>query len=215
MKKLDIIYEDKEIIVINKPSGILTVSDGKTDNTLYHEVREYIKKKNKSNKIFIVHRLDKDTSGIVLFAKNEKIKRYLQDNWNEICINRKYLAIVEGTPRVNKSRLENYLKESKTLQVYVTDDKRKGKLAITNYEVVKTSKKYSLLSVSIETGRRNQIRTQLAYIGNPIIGDKKYNAKTNPIHRLGLHALLLEIKIYNKAYVFEAKMPDVFRKFID
>ncbi len=210
MKKLDIIYEDKEIIVINKPSGILSVSDGKTNNTLYHEVREYLNKKNQ--KLFIVHRLDKDTSGILLFAKNESLKKHLQDNWNEICVLREYVGIVEGTPLKEKDTLKDYLKESNSLQVYVTKDIKKGKLAITNYEVVKSNNKYSMLRITIETGRKNQIRAQLSNIGNPLIGDKKYNALSNPINRLGLHAKKLVIKIKEKEINFEANEPDSFSK---
>lgn len=211
MKKLDIIYEDREIIVINKPCDILTISDGKTNNTLYHEVREYEKKKNPKNKIFIVHRLDKDTSGVIVFAKNEKTKRYLQDNWNDLCLTREYVAIVEGVPKNKKGKLVNYLKENKSLQVYVTDDEKKGKLAITNYEIIKTNKKYSMLKIIIETGRKNQIRAQLSFIGHPIVGDKKYNAKENPINRLGLHATKVELKFDNKEMKFESSIPNSFK----
>lgn len=208
MKKLDIIYEDKEIIVANKPSGLLTISDNKSNNSLYSEVRSYLNKKNE--KVFIVHRLDKDTSGIILFAKSEQLKKHLQDNWNDICILREYIAIVEGVPKSKKDRLVNYLKESKTMQVYITNDKIKGKVAITNYEVIKENNKYSVLRVWIETGRKNQIRAQLANIYHPIVGDKKYKASSNPINRLGLHATKLIINIKGKEMEFIAKMPKCF-----
>lgn len=194
MKKLDIIYEDKDFLVINKPSGMLTIASSKEkNNTLYHEARTYLKKKNPKNKIFIVHRLDKETSGIVLFAKNETLKHELQNNWNNLAIKREYLAIVEKTPKKKKDCLKDFLAESSSLQVYITKDKRKGKLAITNYEVLKTNNKYSLLKINIKTGRKNQIRVQLSNLGNPIVGDKKYNAKTNYLKRLALHAQTLEI----------------------
>ncbi len=185
MKKLDILYEDKDLLIVNKPPKMLTIAKDSnySNNTLYHEVSDYVKKARKSNKIFIVHRLDKDTEGLVIFAKNAKIKKELQDNWSKV--KREYLAVVEGKMPKNKDKLINYLKESKTLNVYVS---KTGQKAITNYEVIATNKKYSLLKINIETGRRNQIRVQLSYLGNPIVGDKKYNARTNPINQLGLQA---------------------------
>jgi len=213
MKKLNIIYEDKELLVISKPSGILTIASAKEKTrTIYHEAREYIKKQNPHNKIYIVHRLDKDTSGVILFAKNEKLKEKFQENWFNIAIKRTYITIVEKTPSKKKDRLINYLQESSTHQVYVTKDQKNGKLAITNYEVLKTNGKMSLLKINIETGRKNQIRSQLQYIGNPIIGDKKYQAKTNPIKRLGLHAHVLKIihPITAKEMTFEAPIPKSF-----
>jgi len=212
MKKLDIIYEDKEIIVINKPAKKLTIATTKEQNrTLYHEVREYIKKQNPKNKIFIVHRLDKDTSGVILFAKNERIKKLFQDNWDYLCVNREYQAIVEGKPKKQKDIIKSYLMESKTLQVFSTNDSKKGKLAITEYEVLKSNKSYSLLKINIKTGRKNQIRVHMSDIGCPIVGDKKYNSKTNPLNRLGLHAKSLEIKhpVTKKIMKFEAHVPKI------
>ena len=198
--------------MINKPAKKLCIATTKEQNrTLYHEVREYIKKQNPKNKVFIVHRLDKDTSGVILFAKSEKIKKLLQDNWDYLTINREYLAIVEGKPEKKKDVIKSYLAESKTLQVYSTNDLKKGKLAITEYEILKSNKSYSLLKVNIKTGRKNQIRVHLSDIGNPIVGDKKYNSKTNPLNRLGLHAKCLEIKhpLTKKVMTFVAKTPKV------
>ena len=212
MKKLDIIYEDKELLVINKPAKKLTIATTKEQNrTLYHEAREYIKKQNPRNKIFIVHRLDKDTSGVILLAKNEKIKKLLQDNWDYLCINREYNAIVEGKPEKKHDIIKSYLLENKTLQVYSTNDSRKGKLAITEYEIMASNKSYSLLKINIKTGRKNQIRVHMSDIGCPIVGDKKYKAITNPLNRLGLHAKVLEIKhpVTKKIMKFEAKLPKV------
>lgn len=212
MKKLDIIYEDKEILVINKPTKKLTIATSKEQNrTLYHEVREYIKKQNPRNKIFIVHRLDKDTSGVILFAKSERLKKLFQDNWDYLCQRREYLAIVEGKPAKKKDTIKSYLTETKTLQVYSTNDLKKGHLAITEYEVLSSNKSYSLIKINIKTGRKNQIRVHMSDIACPIVGDKKYNAKTNPINRLGLHAKVLEIKhpITKKIMKFEAKTPKI------
>ena len=183
MKKLDILYEDKDIIVVNKTAKILTINDGQNRPNLYAEVSSYVKKQNPRNKIYIVHRLDKDTSGIIVLAKSFKIKEQLQKNWDKV--RREYVAIVEGILPQAKDTLVNFLKETKTYQVYVSN---MGKKAITSYEVVKANKKYSLVNINIKTGRKNQIRVQLAYIGNPLVGDKKYGAKTNPLNRLALHA---------------------------
>lgn len=214
MKKMDIIYEDKELLVVNKPSKLLTISDGKTDNTLYNMARSYVKKQHKSNKIFIVHRLDKDTSGIVLFAKNETLKKYLQDNWNKIT-KREYLGIVEGYLKNNEETIKEYLREDKTHRVYATNNKKLGEYAETYYEVLSRKYKCSLVKIEIKTGKKNQIRVGFSNLGHPIIGDKKYGSKNNNMKRLGLHAARLEINIKNKSYVFEASIPKEFAKFLN
>ena len=206
MKKLNIIYEDKEILVVNKPSKLLTVgTDKERERTLYHEVREYLHKKNQ--KVFVVHRLDKDTSGIVLFAKNPRLKELLQRDW--LRYTREYRAVVEGKLPKIKDTLRFYLQEDKTHHVYVSD---KGLSSVTEYEVLSANSTQSLLKVRIKTGRKNQIRASLAYIGNPIVGDKKYEAKINSLSRLGLHANKLVIKhpITNKEMTFISKAPKVF-----
>ena len=211
MKKLKILYEDKNLLVIEKEPNLLTVSTPKEKvRTLYHEASEYVKKQYPKNKVFIVHRLDKDTSGIVIFAKNEDTKYKLQNNWENT--KRYYYAIVEGILENKKDTLKSYLVETNTLDVYSTKDPKKGKIAITEYEVLQEKNKYSLLKVNIKTGRRNQIRVQLSDIKHPIIGDKKYNSKTNPLKRLGLHAYYIELKLDNKIYTFETKFPKDFTK---
>ena len=171
---IDIVYEDSDYLVVNKPSGMLTVStDKEKERTLYHKVREYVNSKEKREKIFIVHRLDRETSGLVLFCKNEKLRDKLQENWENVAILREYSCVVEGKMEKKKARLVNFLKENKANMVYVAND---GKKAITNYEVIKEDDN-SLLKIVIETGRKNQIRVQLANINHPIVGDKKYGSK--------------------------------------
>ena len=188
-RKLKILYEDKFIIVIDKPSGLLTISTEKEkEKTLFHQVYEYLKQKNKNNKVFIVHRLDKDTSGIVIFAKDIQTKSFLQNNWDKF--KRNYVAVVEGHTK-EKGVLKNYLMETKTHLTYIVED-NKGKLAITEYEKVLENNKYTMLSINIKTGRKNQIRVQLANIGNPIVGDKKYGTKKDPIRRMALVANTIE-----------------------
>ena len=189
-KKLDILYEDKFLIIVNKPANLLTISTEKEkDRTLYNYVYDYLKKKNKRNKVFIVHRLDKDTSGIVMFAKDETTKFYMQENWNKI--KRNYVAVVNGKVLKKSGVLKSYLNETKTHFTYSVNDKN-GKLAITEYEKVLENKKYTMLSLNLKTGRKNQIRVQLADMGNSIVGDKKYGIKKDPIRRMALHANYME-----------------------
>ena len=210
-KKMNIIYEDKELLVINKPAGLLTIATEKEMfKTLYHQAREYVKKQNPKNKIFIVHRLDKETSGIVVFAKNEKVKKELQLNWNSVAYLREYLAIVEGNVKTKKGTIKSYLIEDKTLKVHSTDSK-KGSLAITHYETLASTKAYSLLRIQIDTGKKNQIRVGLSDIGHPIIGDKKYGSKKNPLGRMGLHASVLGLKKNKKEYKWFSKIPKEFK----
>lgn len=211
MKKLDIIYEDKELLVVNKPSKLLTISDGKIVNTLYSMARDYVKKQHKSNKIFIVHRLDKDTSGVVVFAKNESIKKYLQDNWNDITY-REYIAILEGKLESKKGTIKEYLVEDKTHRVYASKNK-KGELAITNYEVINYGRNNTIVKVNIVTGKKHQIRVGFSNIGHPIVGDKKYGAKTNNLRRMALHANLLVMKTKTDEKKFEARLPKEFESF--
>lgn len=185
-KKLDILYEDKYFIIVNKPAGLLTIATEKEkERTLYHYVYDYLKNKHKNNKVFIIHRLDKETSGIVMFAKDLKTKEYMQTNWDKV--EREYVAVVYGNMKKKKDRIKTYLMETKTHLTYCVDDTN-GKQAITDYEVVLENKKYTLLSLKLKTGRKNQIRVSLAHIGNPIVGDKKYGIKKDPIRRMALHA---------------------------
>ena len=206
----DILYEDMHIIVVNKPSGLLTIAtDKEKSETLYHKVREYLKVKNKNAKVFIVHRLDKDTSGVVLLAKDEETKNMLQDGWNSNA-HRSYVAVVHGKLKNKSDRSIQYLKETKTNLVYVSKD---GLEAITNYNVVKENDKYTLVAIDIETGRRNQIRVLFNSMGNPIVGDNKYFIKKDNEKRLYLHANRLQVYYPHKKEVmlFETKTPIEFK----
>lgn len=211
-ERINIIYEDKDIIVVNKPAGLLTVStDKEKEKTLFHKVYMYIKKKNKNNKIFIVHRLDKDTSGIVLFAKNESLKIKIQNDWDNLTKERKYVAIVHGKLTKEKGEVISWLKETKTLLTYSSNKPGDGKKAITNYRVVKNNSNYSLLDIDIKTGRKNQIRVHMRDIGNPIVGDTKYGIKDN-FKRMYLHAYKLTLihPVTNKLLEFETDIPNEF-----
>ena len=161
----------------------------------------------------MIHRLDKDTSGVLMFAKNEKIKNKLQNNWNKIVYKRGYLAIIEGRLKEKSGTIKNYLDESKTQMVYITNNK-KGKLAITNFRVLKETKYNSLVEIFLDTGRKNQIRVHMQSLGHSIIGDKKYGATTNPIKRMALHSHVFAFihPDTKKKMIFEAKYPEEFKK---
>jgi len=212
----EVLFEDNHIIVVNKPSGLLTIATNKEkEKTLYHIVRDYLISKDKTSRIFIVHRLDKDTSGIVVLAKDEKTKNTLQENWNEYVDLREYVAVVHGKLKKEEDTITQYLKETKTNLVYVSRDKD-GKEAITNYKVIGENKDYSLLEIKISTGRKNQIRVAMATIKNPIVGDKKYGDSRDKENRLYLHANRL--KMYypeiKKDILFETQTPNEFKKII-
>lgn len=216
MLPFDIVFEDSHIIVVNKPSGLLTVStDKEKEKTLFHIVSEYLKSKDNRSKVFIVHRLDKDTSGIVIMAKDEKTKNLLQKNWNEYVLLREYIAVVVGKPKKCEGTIKQFLKETKTNFVYVSKNKD-GKEAITNYKVIKSNDKYSLLDIDIETGRKNQIRVALSSINTPILGDKKYGDLKSNEDRLYLHANRLKMyyPVIKKNILFETEVPSVFKKVV-
>jgi len=213
----DVLFEDDHIIVVNKPSGLLTIATNKEkDKTLYHIVREYLVSKDRNARVFIVHRLDKDTSGIVVLAKDEKTKNKLQENWNEYITLREYVAVVHGNLKEESGRIVQKLKETKTNLVYVSRDKE-GKEAITNYKVIKENENYSLLSINIETGRKNQIRVAFNTLHHPIVGDKKYSEVKDKESRLFLHANRL--KMYypeiRKEILFETQTPNEFKKIMN
>lgn len=214
---IEIIYEDEDIIVVNKPSGILSIATQKEKSlTVYHIVMEYLKNINKNSKIFIIHRLDKDTSGVLMFAKNIKTKNLFQNNWDKSVKKRKYYAICNGVFENKKGIIKSYLKENKNYVMYSTNDKINGKLAITEYTVIKESRKYSLIDVNIKTGRKNQIRVHFNDINHSIIGDKKYGLIKSPINRLALHAYLLELidPRNGKLLIFKTEMPLEFKKIL-
>ncbi|MCI8460555.1 MAG: RluA family pseudouridine synthase [Bacilli bacterium] len=213
----DILFEDEHIIVVNKPSGLLTIATAKEkEKTLYHIVRDYLISKNRNARVFIVHRLDKDTSGIVVLAKDEKTKNKLQENWNEYVTIREYVAVVHGKLNKESDRIVQRLKETRTNLVYVSRDSE-GKEAITNYKVIKENDNYSMVSINIETGRKNQIRVAFNTLRHPIVGDKKYGDVRDKESRLYLHANRL--KMYypeiKKEILFETQTPNEFKKIMN
>ncbi len=210
---LRIIYEDKDIIIIDKPSGLLSIaSDKEKQRTAYRQLTDYVRLNDVENRIFIVHRLDRETSGVMLFAKNEDIKRSLQDNWKETVVDRAYIAVVEGKIEKKEGKIKSWLQETKTRLVYSGSSPEDGQEAVTHYKVLEAGTRYSLLEIRLETGRKNQIRVHMKDIGHSIIGDKKYGAMTNPIGRLGLHAHILSFyhPVSGKLMRFETEVPKKF-----
>ena len=209
----EILYEDDELIAIDKPSGLLSMaSDNEKEKTAYHLVREYLIRKNRNTRIFIVHRLDRDTSGVLIFSKTEEMKRLLQDSWNDLMKVRGYIALVDGHMEKESGKLKHYLSESKTQHVYVSNPKD-GKLAITNYKVLKNMPNCALVELNLETGRKNQIRVQMAHISHPLVGDKKYNPRPQS-GRLCLlaHKVVFEHPKTHKEMIIEAKIPQFLNK---
>lgn len=210
--KLDIIYEDDELIAINKPSGLLSIeSDNEKNNTAYRMLTDYVQKKDKMARIFIVHRIDKDTSGVLVVAKNEKIKNTLQHKWQDIVSKREYIAICEGVFKEKSGTVKSYLKENVNHLMYSSLDKS-GQFAVTHYKVLKDNGKYSMVDVNIDSGRKNQIRVHMGDLKHKVVGDEKYGPVSSPIGRLGLHAYVLEFKhpTTGKIMNFKAKIPEIF-----
>jgi 23S rRNA pseudouridine1911/1915/1917 synthase len=215
---LPIIYEDDDIIVINKPSGLLSIaSDNEKSSTAYRMLSDYVQQKDKHNRIFVVHRLDEDTSGVLMVAKNVKIQQALQNNWNDIVKKRGYYAIVEGEMEKKSDTIKSYLKKNSQNLMYSSKKAGDGQLAITHYKVMKSNGTYSLLDVNIDTGRKNQIRVHLGEKGHFIIGDDKYGKPANPIKRLGLHAYELDLihPLTGKLMKFTSPMPKEFGILMD
>lgn len=212
-QKLNIIFEDAHIIVIEKREGLLSMATEKEkEQTAYSLLSEYIKKKNPNNLIFIVHRLDRETSGLMMFAKSLVVQQKLQEAWKEVVVERNYVVVVEGQVEKNEGTITSWLKENKALTMYSSPTENDGQKSITHYKVLKRNKKYSLLDIKLETGRKNQIRVHMKEIGHSVIGDKKYGGDKSPIGRLGLHARILAFvhPITGEPLRFETPIPKKF-----
>ena len=214
---LSILYEDRDILVVDKVSGLLTVSNEKTrDNTAYYLLTEYVRKGNRKSRhrVFIVHRLDRDTSGVLVFSKNENAKRYLQEEWQRF--HKKYYALVHGTLPEKEGVMTSYLAENRVHKMYAVADPTKGKLSKTGYKVLRESQQYSLLEIDLLTGRKNQIRVHLSDRGCPVVGDKKYGVREEGIKRLTLHAASLTIvhPHSKEKMTFTTKVPAYFESLL-
>ena len=191
--RLKIVFEDDDIIVVNKGYGLLSVGTGslRKQDTAYDILKNYVKRQHPNNKIFVVHRLDRDTSGLMIFAKNIEAQTALQHNWNNMVLDRTYVAVVEGAMEQDSGYIRNNLLETSAYEVYSVPDSSRGQQAATHYKVRERGHGYTLVDFSLDTGRKNQIRVHAHDLGHPIVGDRKYGAKASPIHRLALHARTL------------------------
>lgn len=210
-RNLKIVYEDKWLIVADKRNGLPTISTGRENEvTAYSVLFAYMESKVENGRIFIVHRLDRDTSGLLVFAKDEQTKLMLQENWNQNVVERKYIGVCEGNFTYKQGRIVSWLKENpKSLKMSSSPVDNGGLRAVTHYHVLEQRKGLSLLEIELETGRKNQIRVQLASEGHPIAGDKKYGAHVNPFGRLALHAATLSFRHPHtgKVLTFTSPMP--------
>ena len=211
--RLRIVYEDEFLIVVDKGYGLLSMStDRIKEKTVYHILSDYVKADHPANRIFIIHRLDRDTSGLMMFAKSQKVQELMQRSWNDWVLDRRYVAVVEGVLDQEKGEISSYLAENSAYQVYSTQNTNAGQYALTRYEVLQSNGKYSLVELQLATGRKNQIRVHLKDIGHSIIGDKKYGSTCNPLGRLALHASRLRFvhPITRKDMFFETPIPPKF-----
>ena len=210
---MTILYEDDAIIVIDKEAGLLSIAAKFAQElTAHRQLINYVKQENQNNRIYVVHRLDRDTSGVMVFAKTEKIKQDMQENWKEIVKERIYTALVEGVVREDEGTIKTWLTESKAMKVHSATYDNGGKLAITHYKKIRNNEDFTLIEARLETGRKNQIRVHMETLGHPVAGDKKYGATSNPLKRLGLHATTLALihPTTGELVRFHSKVPKVF-----
>lgn len=214
---LEILYEDDALLVIRKPPGLLTVATlHERERTAFACLRTYLKAREPRKKLHIVHRLDKFASGVLVFAKSEPVQSALQDIFSRHDIDRKYWAIVEGSVRQNQGTIRSRLVQDRSLRMHSTEDETRGKEAVTHYRVLRRTADLSVLEVTLETGRKNQIRAHLSEMGHPIVGDRAYGSTRDPLKRMGLHAFQLGFRhpVTGKRALFETDPPPEFVRYL-
>jgi len=211
MRRVRVVHDDDDIVVADKPAGLLTIgTDRERHRTLYRRLFDTERRRRPGGRVFVVHRLDRDASGLLVFAKSEKAKRLLQAQFHDHTASRTYHAVVHGSYPRNKDVLKSYLAENRALRMYVTPDPRRGKLAITRVRVLRRAPSATLLEVVLESGRKHQIRVHLAETGHPLLGDRRYGEdRAGPIGRLALHAVALELEhpATGERMRFESRLP--------
>lgn len=218
--RLKLLYEDDDILVVEKGYGLLSVGipnpSKKKIESAYDILRDYLKRKDPRNKLFVVHRLDRDTSGVMMFAKTEEAQETLRHNWNNFILERLYIALLEGFVKDETGVIKSHLTENSQYRVYSTEREEEGKLAVTRYKVIGRGHGLSLVEFTLDTGRKNQIRVHASELGHPISGDRKYGAKQNRLGRLSLHAKTLRFAhpVTKKDMYFESPVPIGFFKAI-
>ena len=212
---LTILHEDADVIVVLKAQGLLTVAtERERETTAQAYLNAYLGAKRREERIHVVHRLDRETSGVLVFAKNFHARERLKEQFAEHNVERVYVAIVEGTIDPPRGKIRSHLFERPDLKMVSVEPRADAKLAVTHYRTIKSNGSYSMVEVTLETGRKNQIRAHLSEAGHPVIGDRMYGATTNPIDRLGLHAKLLGFvhPTTGKKMSFTVPMPRAFGK---
>lgn len=209
-QRVRLIYEDSHVVIVDKPEGLLTVATAFEKGETVHA---FLKEHFKPGRVYVVHRLDQDTSGVMMFARSVAMQEGLKNLLEKHAVDRIYHAVVEGCPEPLEGSWESYQKEDINYVVYNNDEPNEGKKAITHYKVIQRSKKYSLLELRLDTGRKNQIRAHCQMAGVPVVGDKKYGARSNPLKRLGLHASFLGFvnPVTGKNMRFASPMPESFK----
>lgn len=212
--RLQLVYEDDDVIVINKGYGLLSVGtqSHRKEESAYSILRDYVKTQDPRNKLYVVHRLDRDTSGLMMFAKSEEAQETLRHNWNNMVLDRLYVALLEGYVKDDSGFVKSRLAENSQFVVYSTENPEEGKLALTRFRVLKRGNGLSLVEFSLDTGRKNQIRVHSSEMGHPISGDRKYGARESRLNRLCLHARTLRFAhpVTRKDMRFELPVPSRF-----
>ena len=211
-QQLQIVYEDSDIVVINKRNGLLSIgTDKEQKRTAYYILSDYVKQQHPDNKIFVVHRLDRETSGLMMFAKSQEVQEQMQRGWHRLVLDRRYVAVIEGALPKSEGEIDAPLTQDRNHKMWVTRP-GEGEEAITYYTTLRRGENYSLVDLRLVTGKKNQIRAHLEWKGTPIAGDKKYSAKTNPAGRVCLHAYRLSIvhPTTGKQLDFDTRIPKLF-----
>ena len=213
-RELDIVYEDPYLLVIDKSSGLLSMSNNTRQQTVQTVLNRYLEKGGGRNTSHLVHRLDRDTSGLMVYAKDVQTQQSLINGWQQLVTDRRYLALVEGELENPVGRIQSWLTEDKRFITHSSPVDNGGKFAVTHYKVLSSSNGYSLVECELETGRKNQIRVHMSDLGHPVAGDRKYGASGDPMHRLGLHAYMLCFvhPVTGKHMKFETPVPVCFEK---
>ena len=216
-KDLDIVYEDPYLLVIDKHPGLLSMSNNTRQLTAQTVLNRYLEKGGGRNTSHIVHRLDRDTSGLMVYAKDVQTQQTFVDGWQELVADRRYIALVEGVFEKPQGCVRSWLTEDKRFITHSSPIDNGGKYAVTHYNVLTSSNGYSLVECVLETGRKNQIRVHMAELGHPVVGDAKYGSKNDPMRRLGLHAYMLCFThpVTGKHLRFETPVPVLFEKCLD
>ena len=214
---LKIVHEDRDLVVVYKPAGLLTVATPhESENTAFAFLRDYARSRRGRKTVFVVHRLDKFVSGLLVFAKSESAQASLKGLFEAHAIDRKYWAIVEGRVKEDSGTIESHLAEDRTMRMRSTSNPREGKRAVTHYRVLRRFPEFTSLEITLETGRKNQIRAHLSELGHPIVGDRAYGSTKDPLGRMGLHAFRLGFAHPSRRepMLFETEPPPEFRPYL-